>query len=299
MPDDDARTLLGRLGVWSGELRDAGRPQAREAAAALGAQGLHTLWIPGLDGRGAFDDVRHLLAAAPRATVALGVLGIWGQDPADVAERVHALDGDFGPRTVIGFGVSNQHAAASAGQVYGDPIAAMSGYLDALDGAAYPVPAARRLLGALGPKMAGLAASRTAGLHPFLVTPEYTAATRARLGPAPLIAPHQAAVFDTDPSRARAIARDRIGAFIGFPAYRTNLRHLGFAEADLAPGGSDRLIDAVVAHGTADNIRARIQAHLDAGADHVAVHVLTGEGSAGALPTGQWRELAGLRPALT
>jgi probable F420-dependent oxidoreductase len=282
--------------VWSTELRDAGRPQAQDAAAELDELGLRALWIPGLDGRGVFDDVRYLLGAAPNSTVILGVLGIWGQDPALVGNRLHGLDAEFGPRTITGFGVSNKHSASTAGQEYGDPIASVAAYLDELDHAAHPIPAGRRLLGALGPQMTALAASRTAGLHPFLVTPDHSAAIRARLGGAPVIAPHQAVVFETDPVRARAIARDGIGMFIGFPAYRNNLRRLGFTEADVIPGGSDRLIDATVAWGSADDIVARIQAHRDAGADHVAVHVL---GARNGDPRRQWRELAGLVPALT
>ena len=294
----ETKRLLGKLGVWSAELRDAGHPRVQEAAAELDAQGLRALWIPGLDGSGALDDVRHLLVAAPRATVALGVLGIWGQDPEEVAKRLHAMNEDFGSRAIVGLGVSNQGAAARAGQVYGDPVAAMSTYLDRLDSADQPVRIGQRLLGALGPRMAALAASRTAGLHPFLVPPEHTVAVRAALGPVPLIAPHQAVVFDADPARARAVARRAIGAFFGFPAYRRNLSKLGFTDSDLAPGGSDRLVDAVVAHGTAEDIRARIQTQLDAGADHVAVHVVTAAGSPG-LPMRQWQELAALGSALT
>jgi probable F420-dependent oxidoreductase len=294
---DDARSLLGPLGVWSMELRDAGRPETREAAAELDDLGLRSLWIPGLDGSGALDDLGHLLQAAPHSTVALGVLGIWGQDVEAVSEQVHTLDAKFGPRSIVGLGVSNEHAATSAGQAYGRPVASVGAYLDRLDQAAHPVPAERRLLGALGPKMADLAASRTAGLHPFLVTPGYSATTRERLGRHPVIAPHQAVVFESDPGRARAIARDSIGMFIGLPAYQRNLRRLGFNEGDVLRGGSDYLIDAVVACGTPDAIRARIQDHLDAGADHVAVHVLTANEES--LPIAQWRELAALRPTLS
>jgi probable F420-dependent oxidoreductase len=142
--------------------------------------------------------------------------------------------------------------------------------------------------------MAALGARRAAGLHPFLVTPDYSARVRARIGAGPVIAPHQAVVLDTDPARARAAARDGIGMVIGFPAYQNNLRRLGFTDDDLVPGGSDRLIDAVVAWGTVDDIRRRVQAHLDAGADHVALHVLGGRGD---LPLPQWRQLAELLPS--
>ena len=136
---------------------------------------------------------------------------------------------------------------------------------------------------------------RAAGIHPFLVTPQYSVTTRARIGDDPLIAPHQAVVFEADAARARAIARDGIGMFVGLPAYQRNLCRIGFTDADLVPGGSDRLIDAVVAWGTPEDIRSRIQAHLDAGADHVAVHVLGAQDSE---PRPQWRELAALVRAL-
>jgi probable F420-dependent oxidoreductase len=147
--------------------------------------------------------------------------------------------------------------------------------------------------------MADLAATRTAGWHPFLVTPEYSAGQRARVGAAPVIAPHQAVVLDRDPARARAAARAGIGMFLGFPAYQANLRRLGFTDDDLVPGGSDRLIDAVTAWGDLDDVARRIREHLDAGADHVALHVLTSDPDDRAgMPREQWRELAALLPDL-
>jgi probable F420-dependent oxidoreductase len=292
-PAMDKRSL-GRVGIWSMELRGAARPEVREAAAELDDLGFRALWIPGLDGSGALDDVEHLLGAAPRATVALGVLSMWGQDPAALAERWSVLDGLHGPRTLLGLGVSNAHAAANAGQDYGRPTVSMGRFLDALDAADQPIPADRRLLGALGPKMVNLATARTSGWHPFLVTPEYSAAHRARVGDAPLIAAHLAVVLDTDPERARAAARAGVGMFIDLPAYASNLARLGFGPADLVPGGSDRLIDAVVAWGDRDAVAERVQAHLDAGADHVALHVLRPNSGGAALPRREWRELAAL-----
>ncbi|GHJ54191.1 LLM class F420-dependent oxidoreductase [Nonomuraea sp. TT08I-71] len=290
---------IGPVGIWSMELRGAARPEVREAAAELDELGFPALWIPGLDGRGAVDDVEHLLAAAPRATVALGVLSMWGQDPAALGDRWAALDAAHGPRAVLGLGVSNAHSAANAGQDYGKPTASMTRFLDGLDAAARPIPAERRLLGALGPKMVDLATARTSGWHPFLVTPEYSARQRERVSQGPLIAPHLAVVLDRDPDRARAAARAGIGMFIGFPAYRSNLARLGFDEEDLVPGGSDRLIDALVAWGDLDDVADRVQAHLDAGADHVTLHVLRPDTDSAGLPLRQWRELAALLPRFT
>jgi probable F420-dependent oxidoreductase len=300
---DSPRHALGAVGVWSMELRGASRPQARDAAAELDELGYRALWFPGLDGTGVLDDVDELLTAAPRAMVALGVMGIWGQDPAAVADRLAALDAAHGPRTLLGLGVSNAHSAASHGQEFGSPVASMADYLDRLDATGSPVPASRRFLGALGPRMVDLAVARSAGWHPFMVTPEYSAAQRARVGAAPLIAPHQAVVLDSDPTRARAAARAALGMFIGFPAYRSNLARLGFTDEDLVPGGSDRLIDAVTAWGDLDDVARRIQEHLDAGADHVTLHVLDshrddGPGDGPGMPLRQWRELAALLPDL-
>jgi probable F420-dependent oxidoreductase len=282
---------LGTLGIWSMQLRDARREEVREAVAELDALGIGTLWIPGLDGKGAFDDVDALLAATPRAVVALGVLAVWGQHPVDVGRAVAELDAAHGPRTLLGLGVSSPESAAAVGQAWGHPLDTMSDYLDELAATEHPVARDRLMLGALGPRMARLAATRTAGLHPFLVPAEYAEVQRAQLGAEALVAPHLAVVLDTDPARARDIARAGIGFFFGLPAYRANLARFGFADDDVVDGGSDRLIDAVVAHGDLSAVARRVRQHLEAGADHIALHVLTGDND---LPRAQWRELATL-----
>ncbi|MFI1995637.1 TIGR03620 family F420-dependent LLM class oxidoreductase [Actinoplanes sp. NPDC020271] len=267
---------LGRVGVWSMELRNAGRPEIRDAAAELDELGWRTIWLPGLDGTGVLDAVDKLLVAAPNAQVATGVLNIWGQPAATLKPWAAARQ----DRVLLGLGIGSPAGAAAHGLDYGNPVASMSHYLDELG-------PGRQLLGALGPRMVDLAVRRTAGWHPFLVTPDYVSSYRQRVGPDPLIAPHQAVYLGTDVAAARAAARAGVGMFLGFPTYRNNLKRLGFTDDDLAPGGSDRLIDALVAHGTADDIARRVQEHLDAGADHVALHVLSPS-----LPRTQWRELA-------
>lgn len=272
---------LGKVGLWSMDLRNAVRPEVRDTAAELEEIGWTTLWLPGLDGSGALDDVDHLLAVAKNSRVVTGVLNIWGQTPAELAEAVAGFDYTYGERAVIGLGIGSPAGAAARGLDYGSPVASMSRYLDELQ-----LPPARLLLGALGPRMVELAVGRTAGWHPFLVTPGYVDAYRQRVGAGPWIAPHQAVVLESDPVKARTVARNEIGMFLGFPTYRTNLTRLGFTDDDLTHGGSDRLIDALVAHGSADDIAGRVREHLDAGADHVAVHVL------GANKLVQWRELA-------
>jgi probable F420-dependent oxidoreductase len=288
---------LAPVGVWSMELRHAARPEVQEAAAELDALGYPVLWLPGLDGSGVLEDVGDLLTAAPRAQVALGVLNIWNYEPGELAARVAALDTHHGPRTLVGLGVGAPAGAAAHGKHYGRPTASMSTYLDALDAATSPVRPGRRLLGALGPRMVDLAVARTAGWHPFLVTPDYIVGERARAGASAFLAPHQAVVLDTNPDRARAAARAGVAMFLGFPTYRSNLARLGYGEEDLVPGGSDRLIDDLVAWGDQDAIAARVRAHLDAGADHVALHVLpsTQDGQVvNGMPRRQWRDLAAL-----
>src|SRR5262249_22376216 len=179
----------------------------------------------------------------------------------------------------------------------GRPLAAMRSYLDAMDGAIYmaaaPTTPLVRVLGALHPKMLALAAERAGGAHPYFVPPEHTARARAILGPGPLLAPEQAAVLETDPTAARAIARLHMATYLNLPNYLRNLRSLGFTDADFADGGSDRLVDAIVAWGSIDAIAARVRAHHTAGADHVCVQVLDADPQG--LPMRQWRELA---PAL-
>ncbi|MFC5262612.1 TIGR03620 family F420-dependent LLM class oxidoreductase [Kribbella qitaiheensis] len=296
---DSAEWAPGPVGVWSMELRNAGRSGVAEAAAELADRGIGALWIPGLDGGGVFDDADELLTASPETYVVLGVLGIWRQEASTLSARVRELDARRGPRTIVGLGVSDRNAAAAVGRTYTSPVGAVSEYLDELAQEQCPIAQERLLLRALGPRMAQLAAERTAGIHPFLVNPDYTARMRDRLGSEAIIAPHQAVVFSADAEQARAVARDQLGMFIGFDAYHNNLRRLGFTDGDLVPGGSDRLIDALVAWGDDEAVSKRLREHLDAGADHVAVQVLpTSPGSDG-LPLPDWRRLADLAADLT
>ena len=173
----------------------------------------------------------------------------------------------------------------------------MREYLDRMDSAMYaaaePAEPPRRVLAALGPKMLALAAERTDGAHPYNVPPEHTARAREILGPGKLLAPEQAVVLETDPVAARRIGRKHVAIYRDLPNYMNNLRRFGITDDDLADGGSDRLVDMIVAWGDVDAIRTRVQAHFDAGADHVAVQVVTQE--RGAVPLDEWRELA---PAL-
>lgn len=279
---------LGLTGIWSIELRTADPHEIADAAAELDELGWGTLWIPGLGGGDILGDSERLLRATRSAAVAVGVASIWRHQPAAMAAGHARLQSAYGRRHLLGIGVSDPATARGAGRPF-RPLADMAGYLDGLDQASTPVPAAERVMAALGPKMTELAGRRTAGVHPFMVTPEYSAAVREQLGDGPLIAPYQAVVLERDPAKARAAARDFLGAFLGMDHYARSLRRQGFTEDDLAGGGSDLLIDSVVAWGDAEAVGRRVHAHHQAGADHVCLHVV---GSGTAMPLPEWRELA-------
>jgi len=283
---------LGRIGIWSMELRTGSAEAVGDAAAELDDLGYLALWIPGLDGPGTMAQVEVLLGTTRRATIATGVLGIWSQPPGQLAAEHHRLTAAHGPRLLTGIGVSNADSARSKGQTYPGAVTAMTDYLDRIDAATDPIPQSERVLAALGPKMTKLAAERASGSHPFLVTPQYVANSRELGGRDMLLAPHQIVVLDDSPSEPRETARGMVGAALGLPSYQANVRRMGFGDDDLASGGSDRLIDAVVAWGDLDAIAERIREHFDAGADHVALQVLAVPGG---LTTAEvWRELASL-----
>ncbi|WP_327288696.1 TIGR03620 family F420-dependent LLM class oxidoreductase [Streptomyces sp. NBC_01198] len=283
---------LGLTGIWSIELRMADPHEIADAAAELDELGWGALWIPGLGGGDILGDSEHLLRATRSAGVAVGVAGIWRHPAADMAAGHARLQTAYGRRHLLGLGVSDPAAAQDAGRPF-RPLADMAGYLDSLDQAPVPVPAGERMMAALGPKMTELAGRRTAGVHPFMVTPEYSAAAREQLGDGPLIAPYQAVVLERDPAKARTAARDFLGAFLGMDHYARSLRRQGFTEDDLA-GGSDLLIDSVVAWGDTDAIGRRVRAHHQAGADHVCLHVV---GAGSGMPLPEWRALAPLTGA--
>jgi probable F420-dependent oxidoreductase len=281
---------LGRIGVWNSGLRDddpRAAGEIREAAAELEDLGYGAIWL------GSSPGVRHaapLLAETSRIVVATGILNIWSYDPAEVAAQQAALAEEHPDRFLLGLGASH----AGLVKDYRKPYSAMVEFLDGLD-AAGSRPA-DRVLAALGPRMLALSRDRSAGAHPYLITPEHTARAREILGTAPLLAPELKVVLETDPARARAAARGHLSIYLGLPNYTGNLERLGFGEKDFTDGGSDRLIDATFAWGDVDVVRERVEAHREAGADHVVLQVITADNAS--LPRRQWRELAaGLKPA--
>jgi probable F420-dependent oxidoreductase len=281
---------LGRVGIWSGQFA-ADPAAAKEAAAELELLGYGAVWLPNRPGL--FELVRDVLDATNRLVVATGIASIWVHPAAEVAATHHALTLAHPHRFLLGLGVSHARIVDrdEPGR-YSRPVERMSAYLDALDAAPSPVPVGERVLAALGPRMLAMARERTAGSHPYLVTPEHTRQAREALGPDRILAPEQAVVLSSDPVEARRIARQHLAMYLQAPNYTNNWLRLGFSQDDLAEGGSDRLVDALVAWGSVDAIRERVDAHLLAGADHVCLQALTGDPQT--LPRAEWRTLAAL-----
>jgi probable F420-dependent oxidoreductase len=288
---------LGRIGVWTSVLSDLPASQARAVVQRVEALGFQALWVPeGAASKEIFAHCGLLLAASERLVIAPGIANIWARDPVAMANGARTLGEAYAGRFLLGLGVSHAPAVASRGGTYEKPLEHMRRYLEAVDGAAYLGPAPAEpvpvVLAALGPRMLRLGAERTAGVHPYFVPPEHTRQARQILGAGPLLAVEQAVVLEAEPERARAIARHHTVRYLRLDNYANNLRRLGWSEADLADAGSDRLVDAIVAWGDESAIADRLQAHLDAGADHVCIQALTAEpDAAGTL--GQLERLAG------
>jgi probable F420-dependent oxidoreductase len=281
-------TPAGEIGVWSPQLREGAARDVAEAAAELEELGYGTIWVPGREHDDLEERLHLLLSSTQRITVATGIVSIWTH-PADATAALQArLTSEFPGRFLLGLGVSH---APSVGERYRRPLTEMTRYLDALDAADPPVPRTERVLAALAPRMLALARERARGSHPYLVTPEHTRVAREALGPDALLAPEQTVVLEEDADAARAVARQWLARYLQLPNYAKNWLRTGFDGADIENGGSDRLVDALVAWGDADAIGARVDAQRSAGADHVALQVVTSDPAR--LPREQWRRLAG------
>jgi probable F420-dependent oxidoreductase len=276
-------SVLTGTGIWSRELRQSGdEGERREAAAELEELGYSALWFPGGQGGRVFDHADLLLGATSRVTVLSGILNVWRHPPEETSAGHARLRGAHDGRWILGAGIGHP----SAVEEYRKPLTKMRAYLAEID-----VPRDERVIAALGPKMLDLAREETLGAHPYFVPVEHTAIARERLGPEPLLAPEQAVVLETDVDRARELARGHMANYLELPNYTNNiLRVGGFGEDDLRDGGSDRLVDAIVAWGDEGAIRARLDAHRAAGADHVCIQVIHGRGAD--LPLPEWRALA-------
>lgn len=278
---------LGKLGVWM-SLDALSANDAAAFARRVEARGYKTLWIPESRGRNALVNAGWLLANTTTLNIATGIANIYARDAFSANAALQGLNEQSGGRFMLGLGVSHKPMVTGMrGHDYGKPVPTMRAYLEAMQASAYMAPAPKEkpkvVLAALGPLMLKLAAEKADGAHPYCVTPEHTAEARQILGRNKILAPEQMVMLETDPVRARAGARIALAPYIAMENYCANWRRLGFNQADLADGGSDRLIDANIAWGDEAAIRTRIQAHWDAGADHVCIQPIHPSGQRTAL----------------
>jgi probable F420-dependent oxidoreductase len=271
---------IGKIGIWT-SYGPFGVERAGEAAKLAEQLGYGTWW---LGGSPHVADVRPILEATSTLIAATGILNVWINEPGETAAADAAAREEFGGRFMLGIGIGHREATSD----YRRPLETMRAFVEALDAAPTPPPVDGRCLAALGPKMLDLAGEHTAGTHTYFVSVEHTRFARERLGPGKLVAPELACVVDTDPVRARAVARDYAKLYLGLRNYTQNLLKFGFTERDLADGGSDRLVDAVIPHGSAEQIAEVVRAHFDAGADHVCLNPQGEEG----IPRESWTALA-------
>jgi probable F420-dependent oxidoreductase len=254
---------LGRYGVWT-----FGAPKP-EQAVEIEKLGYGAIWIGGSPA-GDLNYVEPILERTETLQVATGIVNVWTAPAEQVAEAYHRVEDAYPGRFLLGLGIGHPEHT----EEYRKPYDVLVEYLDELDAA--KVPTSRRVVAALGPKVLKLSAQRSAGAHPYLTTPEHTAQARELLGPTVYLAPEHKVILSTDTDEARAIGRKTVDFYLNLTNYLNSWKRLGFTDEDIAKPGSDRLIDAVVAHGTADDIAKRLNQHLDAGADTVTIQVLGG-----------------------
>jgi probable F420-dependent oxidoreductase len=286
---------LGRVGIWTGVLDAQPSAEAQKIAARLEEFGFPTLWIPETIGRDPFVTATLLLSATSTLRVATGIANIYARDALTMANTQRSLEEAFPGRFLLGLGVSHQHLVDRVRHHdYSKPYSQMVKYLDDMDAALFmavgPQQRPATVLAALGPKMLRLAAEKADGAHPYFVPVEHTAQAREILGPDPILAPEQMVVLDTDRTRALETARKGMAVYLRAPNYVNNLKRFGFTDDDVADGGSERLIDAIVAIGDVAAAAQRVEDHFAAGASHVCVQVLQDDFTA--VPEGAWRDLA-------
>jgi probable F420-dependent oxidoreductase len=287
---------IGRIGIWTNTLDAHPTSVAQEACRELESLGFTTLWIPEAIGRDPFVASANYLAATSRLKLATGIANVYARDAMTMAACQKTLAEAYPGRFLLGLGVSSPQLVQNLRKhAYDKPLSYLTSYLEAMDKAMFsavgPKENPGRILAALGPKMLTLSAARADGAHPYLATPDHTRNAREIVGPSKLLAPEQMVILETDPSRARDIGRTAVGFYLRAPGYLSNLRRLGFDEADWADSkaASDRLVDAIVAWGDLGTITGRVHEQFDAGADHVCIQVLRGDRE---IPLPQWRELS-------
>lgn len=275
---------LGEIGVWT-SYRAIGEQNAGDAAKLAEDLGFGAFW---LGGSPRLPAVRPLLEATTSLVVATGIVNVWQNEPATLAAEHAEISREFPGRVLLGIGIGHPEATSD----YSKPLTTMRGFLDGLDAADTPVPRDVRCLAALGPKMLDLSAQRSLGAHPYFTPVAHTRFAREQVGQGALVAPELACVLDPDTDRGRATARKYAALYLGLRNYTNNLLRFGFAQEDIVDGGSDRLIDALVPHGTAEHIIGVAREHLDAGADHVCLQPVGVSG----IPRDEWTALAAQRP---
>ena len=279
---------LGRFGIWTFDFENRPASMMRDSVRELEALGWQAIWIPEVDGREAMTHAGFLLSCTERISVINGIAKIWSREPRSTQSAALLLADAYPNRHLLGLGFGGKPRPGTT------PLRAMREYLDAMDAAtsANPLPRApmRRLLAAYGPKMLELARDRAEGAHTYHVTVRHTAQAREVLGDGPFLGVEHAVLFESDPGKAREIAREHLHVYLTEPYNIAKFLRLGYAEADLAGRGSDRLVDDLVFWGDLDTIVRKLRDHLDAGADHVGIQVLGVEPGQSAMP--QWRLLA-------
>ena len=285
---------LGRIGLWTADFDLQPMSKAQEAIAQVEEMGYGAVWVPEAVIREPFASTALLLSATKKLVLGTGIASLHARTAQTMQAGWKTLTEAFPDRFLLGIGVS--HAPMVQGVHKGNydkPYSTMVEYLDAMDkgiffGAA-PTTAPQRVLAALGPKMLKLAAERGAGAHPYFTPVEHTAFARETMGANALLAPELAVVLETDAAKAREIARKYMTTYTRLPNYTNNLKRFGFTEDEITKQ-EDRLVDAIVAWGSMDTVVAAVKGHLDAGADHVCIQVLTDK--PGTLPIREWQELA-------
>lgn len=285
---------FGRVGLWTRQLDVQPAERVRAAIAELEELGWRSLWFWEVFGREALTNAALLLAATQRMVIGTGIANIWARDPVAMAAAQRTLTEAYPGRFVLGIGVSHGPIVDARGHRYRQPLDKMRAYLDAMDAAPFQGPPLAeepaRVLAALGPRMLELAGERSAGALLYNTPPEATGSARQVLGAGPLLAVEQAVLLEDNPTEARRIARDFIAFYMTLPNYVRAWDRVGLGPEERAEGGSDRMVDAVVAWGGPEAIAERVRVHLDAGADHVCLQVLDPDPNG--LPMAGWRALA-------
>ncbi|MCP5027631.1 MAG: LLM class F420-dependent oxidoreductase [Actinomycetia bacterium] len=285
---------IGTFGVWTSLLDLHPTSRVREVVAQLDEMGWGALWRPESAGRDPLVSAALWLDACPRMAVATGIAQTYARHPLTTMAASRTLDEAFPGRFLLGLGVSHAPMVEGVrGLDYSTPLGDMEAHLDAMDAAPFtglgPDGRPPRILAALGPKMLALSAAKADGAHPYFTTPDHTALAREIIGPDKFLAPEHMVLVETDPERARRVARDNMARYLALPNYANNLKRLGFTDDDVS-SISDRLVDAIVLWGDLDSIVARVREHIDAGADHVCVQALVEDPAD--LPIDDWRQLA-------